>query len=331
MLQQTRVSTVVPYYERFLEELPTVTALAEAAPERVLTLWSGLGYYRRARMLHAAAKRVVREHGGRLPSEPEALMRLEGVGAYTAGAVASMAFGRRAPVVDGNVTRVFARLFAVDEDVKSAKGNARIWKLAGDVLAAADGAPGDWNQAVMELGATVCLPRDPRCGVCPVAEHCAARKLSRVEDLPRVTPKRSPTVVHRVAIVLASPSAVLLARRRPDALFGGLWEPPSTAGSLDGLAARLGVEVSALAPMGEIVHVLSHRRLVVRVVRGALGRRTRWPTPEEEYDAIEAVPAGRLSSAPAGRDGGSYAQAALGRKILAVANVVRSGLRFEIR
>jgi A/G-specific adenine glycosylase len=155
MLQQTRVETVIPYYERFLRELPDVGSLAEATEDRVLSLWSGLGYYRRARMLHAAAMQVVAEHGGRVPAEPSQLERLPGVGAYTAGAVASIAFGGRAALVDGNVARVLARIFGVEDDVKSAAGSARIWSLARQLVAEVDGDPGDWNQALMELGATV--------------------------------------------------------------------------------------------------------------------------------------------------------------------------------
>jgi A/G-specific adenine glycosylase len=189
MLQQTRVETVLPYYERFLRELPDVASLAEAPEERVLALWSGLGYYRRARMLHAAAKKVAGEHAGRMPDDPAALRRLDGVGAYTAGAVASIAFGRRAALVDGNVARVLARLFAVEEDVKSAAGAARVWAIAERLVGAVQEPPGEWNQALMELGATVCVPRAPLCAVCPVAPWCAARSLGIAAELPRVSPK----------------------------------------------------------------------------------------------------------------------------------------------
>jgi A/G-specific adenine glycosylase len=325
MLQQTRVAAVVPYYERFLREFPTVSSLAEAPVDRVLALWSGLGYYRRARMLHAAAKRVVLEYDAALPENPDALARLEGVGAYTAGAVASIAFGLRAAAVDGNVTRVIARLFAIRDDVKTARAKAGIWELARRLVPEGEGHPGDWNQALMDLGATVCLPGEPKCAACPVAMDCRARALGIARQLPRATPKRAPTLVYRVALVLASASGVLLARRRPDVLFGGLWEPPSHQGEVGVLATRLRVQVAALVPMGEVVHVLSHRRLVVNVVRGELPRRKRWRLPGPEYDAIEVVPARRLGRS-IGADG--YAQAALTRKILSVANLAGSGLRF---
>jgi len=320
MLQQTRVETVVPYYEAFLREYPTLTALAEAPEERVLSLWSGLGYYRRARMLHAAARRVAADHGGRVPSDVAELRTLEGVGAYTAGAIASIAFKRRAALVDGNVARVLARLFAVEDDVKSTAGAARIWALAESLLPDGDGDPGDWNQSLMELGATVCVPRTPKCEQCPVSKQCAARAKGIAASLPRSSPKRKPTEVKRSAIVLASDDAVLLARRRPDALFGGLWEPPTDDGDGAALARRLGVDRASLAPAGTVVHVLSHRRLVIDVSRGPLagrkaGRtagpvRARWPIPGPDYDAVEVVAIADLSRRP---------HATLARKILAAA------------
>ncbi len=321
MLQQTRVETVIPYYQRFLARLPTVQSLAEAPEDTVLTLWSGLGYYRRARMLHAAARRVVREHAGKLPETAEALQELEGVGRYTAGAVASIAFGRRAALVDGNVARVLSRLFAIESDVKGA-GAAEVWAIADRLVAEVKGPAGDWNQALMELGATLCSPRDPSCEACPVTAACEARRRGLERRLPLVVPKKPPRAVRRVALVLASTNAVLLARRRREALFGGLWEPPSAdEGTKDGpglslgeLAARLGVAASSLRPMGVVEHVLSHRRLRIAVARGALGRRTRWPLPSDEYDAIEVVPLARL---------GERARASLVDKVLAVAELAK--------
>ncbi len=317
MLQQTRTQTVLPYYERFMRELPTVHALAEAPEERVLALWSGLGYYRRARMLQAAAKRVAQSYGGQIPQEAIDLRGLEGVGAYTAGAIASIAFGRRAPVVDGNVARVLARLFAIEDDIKSARGKARLWKIAEQLVQAAEGDPGDWNQALMELGATTCAPRDPRCETCPVRDHCAARARGIEASLPRSDSRRAPREVRRVAVVLASTRVVLLARRRRESLFGGLWEPPIADGEVGALAARLGVEPSALRVAGEVVHVLSHRRMHVEVARGALPRRKGWLLPGSEYDAIEPV---------AIEDLGSRAHSRLARKVLIVANVALRGL-----
>jgi A/G-specific adenine glycosylase len=320
MLQQTRVQTAIPYYERFLAELPDVLTLAEAPEERVLALWSGLGYYRRARMLHAAAKALVREYGGALPAEPEELRRLAGVGAYTAGAIASIAFGKRAPLVDGNVARVLSRIFCIEEDVKTSAGMARVWALATDLMAEVPdeaGAPGAWNQALMELGATVCTPGVPRCAECPVASECLARARGMAESLPRKTPKRAPRRVARVAIVVASESRVVLARRRGDALFGGLWEPPAAdAAERDALASRLGVDAARLRASGRVEHVLSHRRLDVEVLVAPMGRRRRWTPPGPDYDAVEAVPLDEL------RTKGARAHATLTRKVLAAAGVL---------
>jgi A/G-specific adenine glycosylase len=312
MLQQTRTRTVLPYYERFMSELPSVHALAEATEARVLALWSGLGYYRRARMLHAAARQVVSVHGGRFPHDLGDLRRLDGVGAYTAGAIASIAFGRRAPLVDGNVARVLARVFAIDKDVKTAPGSALLWALAARLVGDAEQDPGDWNQALMELGATVCTPRDPGCPVCPARAACLALSRGLVGQLPRVQRKAAPRVVHRVAVVLASSGSVLLARRTPGALFGGLWEPPGSDGPMSALAAGLGIDERCLELAGEVVHVLTHRRMHVGVARGPLPRREVWPLPGPDYDAIERV---RLS------DLSSRGHSSLARKILTVANL----------
>ena len=224
MLQQTRVETVIPYYERFLSRWPTVGALAEAPIDDVLAAWSGLGYYRRARMLHAAARAISGELS-LLPPTPSSLARVKGIGRYTAGAVASIAYGEAAPLVDGNVARVFARLFAIDDDVRSARGIARLWALAEELVDAGD--PGSWNQALMELGATVCVPRDPRCLVCPVREACRGRELGLERELPRMKAKRKPRLQRRWALVARRGSSVLLGQRNPDGRFGGLWEPPS--------------------------------------------------------------------------------------------------------
>jgi A/G-specific adenine glycosylase len=317
MLQQTRVESAIPYYQRFISALPTVHALAEAPLADVLTLWSGLGYYRRARMLHAAAKQVVERWGGHFPRETEELRELHGVGEYTAGAVASIAFGRPAALVDGNVTRVLARLFAVEDDVGRVVGRARVRELAEALVAKGKGAPGDWNQALMELGATVCVPGVPRCEMCPARAECVGRARGIAAELPRTTPKSKPTSVARVAMVLLSKTSVLLARRRPDALFGGLWEPPGAEGPLEPLALRMGVDPAKLQAVGDVVHTLSHRRLLVEVVRGPLGGRARWPIPGPEYDAVRVVPFDRVTS---------LGQASFARKVLQLATPTRQGL-----
>ncbi len=288
MLQQTRVETVIPYYERFLARWPTVGALADAPVDDVLAAWSGLGYYRRARMLHAAAHAI---HGQRaFPPDAASLAQVKGIGRYTAGAVASIAYGEAAPLVDGNVARVFARLFAVEDDVRGTKGLARLWALAEALVHAGD--PGAWNQALMELGATVCVPREPRCPVCPVREVCRARALGLERQLPRVKAKTKPRLERRWALVALeaarAPSqdgdAVLLGQRRADVRFGGMWEPPSVDVREEGpdvetceeAVARFGVltgvKVTNVRVAGHVTHVLSHRRLEVTVLRAELAR-----------------------------------------------------------
>ena len=193
MLQQTRVDTVIPYYDKFLAAYPTVHSLAEAPLEDVLTKWSGLGYYRRARTLHAAAQQVSREREGIFPREASELREIRGIGPYTAGAVASIAFGRAAALVDGNVARVLARIFAVNDDLRKPAGIAKIWKIAEELVPKKN--PGDHNQALMELGATICTPRAPRCLLCPVNDLCEARKRGLENDLPIMGAKKAPRAV----------------------------------------------------------------------------------------------------------------------------------------
>ncbi len=297
MLQQTRVDTVIPYYERFLARWPTVSALADAPIDDVLAAWSGLGYYRRARMLHAAARSIadVRE----FPRDAEGLARVKGIGRYTAGAVASIAYGEATPLVDGNVARVFARLFAIEDDVRSTKGIARLWALAEELVDQGD--PGAWNQALMELGATVCAPRDPRCLLCPAQTLCRARALGKERDLPRMKAKAKPRVQKRWALVATKGEAVLLGQRRADVRFGGLWEPP-TLDAIEGderdseAAARLASMVSAtireVTRAPDVTHILSHRRLEIAVLRTELVRvpsKKSAPAAEGEYTQFALV------------------------------------------
>ncbi|HEU4334323.1 MAG TPA: A/G-specific adenine glycosylase [Candidatus Eisenbacteria bacterium] len=225
MLQQTRVETVVPYYERFLDRFPTVHALARAPESSVLAAWSGLGYYRRARNLRDAAALVARDHGGALPRDPEALRALPGIGAYTAAAIASIAFGRPAAAVDGNVIRVIARW-------DGRRGRRDDAALRRAVTARAESLapgrrPGDWTQALMELGATLCLPRDPLCERCPVARWCRARRGGRPDRYPEGAAKGPPKREHRVLLLVRRGSRILLLPDPSDA--GATWAPPSVA------------------------------------------------------------------------------------------------------
>jgi A/G-specific adenine glycosylase len=272
MLQQTRVGTVVPYYERFLDTFPSVQELADAPESAVLRLWSGLGYYRRARMLHEAARQIERERAGRFPESASELLALSGVGRYTAGAVASIAYGEAVPIVDGNVARVLARLFAVKADVKRGHGLARVWELAGMLVAPGDAS--SWNQALMELGATVCVPKAPRCPSCPVRTACEGYAAGLVSTLPRASAKKAPLLWRRVGFVVSGNGTVLLARRLAGGLFGGMWEPPhadeegaDAVGS--GILAFAG---KRLERMGVVKHVLSHRRIEMTVYRGVARR-----------------------------------------------------------
>jgi A/G-specific adenine glycosylase len=305
MLQQTRVETVIPYYERFLARWPTVAALADAPVDDVLGEWSGLGYYRRARMLHAAAGAIAATRA--FPPDAESLARVKGIGRYTAGAIASIAYGEAAALVDGNVARVFARLFAIEDDVREAKGARRLWALAEQLVCRED--PGGWNQALMELGATVCVPRDPRCLVCPVRAACAARARGIERELPRMKAKAKPRLERRWALVATSGASVLLAQRRADVRFGGMWEPPSIVreegeeepSATDRLARLTGAKMGEVALAGEVTHVLSHRRLEVAVLRAKLGSRSfaaggGAPSPgHDEYSRFELVDPARLT------------------------------------
>ncbi len=225
MLQQTTVAAVGPYYRAFLERWPTVERLAAAPLDDVLTVWAGLGYYARARNLHKCAQVVSGEHGGRFPASEAALGALPGIGPYTAAAIAAIAFDRPATPVDGNVERVVARLFAVATPLPKAKGELR--KMAEGLTPAER--PGDFAQAMMDLGATVCLARRPRCLACPLAARCAARAAGTAEELPRRTAKAPRPTRHGVAFWVVDEAGAVLLRRRPETgLLGGMMELPST-------------------------------------------------------------------------------------------------------
>ncbi len=278
MLQQTRVETVIPYWERFLERFPSVRDLAEAEPDAVLGAWAGLGYYGRARNLQRAARAVVERFGGALPEEPDALASLPGIGRYTAGAIASIAFDRPAPVVDGNAAHVLARLRGIREDVASPAGRERLWKEAEALVAGP--APGELNQALMELGATLCLPRAPRCLACPVSRLCDARSAGDVEALPRKAPRREPRRALGVAALVLRGGRALAVRRPPQGLLGGLWDLPggeARRGERPGdalariLADALGLRAIRVRPAGEVAHAFTHRALRLHVFRAEAG------------------------------------------------------------
>jgi A/G-specific adenine glycosylase len=281
MLQQTQVATVAPYYERFLARFPTVAALAAASLDEALKLWEGLGYYARARHLHAAARWVVAEHGGRVPNTMAALLALPGVGRYTAGAILSIAYGQDAPALDGNVRRALSRVFAIEEDVTRGAGRRRLWALAEELLP--PGRAGDFNQALMDLGATVCTPRAPLCNRCPLAENCRAHRSSREEQFPVRQPRRAlPHYEVTAGVVWSDDGRFLVAQRPLDGLLGGLWEFPGgkqkPGETLPDclrreLAEELGIEVTVGELLTVVQHAYTHFRITLhafhcRVVAG---------------------------------------------------------------
>ncbi len=291
LLQRTRVASVTPYYERFVERFPNVAALAAASDQEVLKAWEGLGYYRRARNLHASARVIMSDHAGRIPSDTATLTTLPGVGPYTAGAVASIAFGERVPAIDGNVTRVLARLFRVDADVTAATGHARIRELAAGLVPS--DRPGAFNQALMELGSRVCTPRRPSCPSCPLAGLCLARAAGVEASLPRAPPRRRPKTVPVCFAYVRSRGRILLVRRPESGLLGGLWSLPggevqATDRAGDSLramvAAQCGVRVVVHEGVAEVVHSFSHRRWSGSVYRCAPRRGTR-PLPGARWVA----------------------------------------------
>lgn len=225
MLQQTQVDTVIPYYTRFLKTYPTLSALASAPLESVLKQWEGLGYYSRARSLHRAAQKVVSQMDGQIPATAAALQELPGIGRYTAGAIASIAFGERVPVLDGNVIRVFSRLLDLPDDVRQPATLQKLWNYAEDFMP--ESRPGDYNQALMELGRMVCKPRQPRCDACPLREYCHACANGTQTQRP-VKAKKAPLPYYDVAagIIYNDAGQILIAQRPNDGLLGGLWEFP---------------------------------------------------------------------------------------------------------
>lgn len=277
MLQQTQVATVVDYYRRWMGRFPHIEDLAEADLEEVMELWAGLGYYRRARFLYESACRVVDEMQGRLPNTVEGLKKLKGIGPYTAGAIASIAFDQPAAVVDGNVERVLSRLRAVEGDPKSSANQKRYWSMAAQLVDR--DAPGDFNQAVMELGATVCTPQRPACEVCPLRRHCRGFDSGEPGNYPGVArrSRQKPVSVATAVVVRRSGDKpqFLLLKRPPDGLLGGLWEFPSfeleddsPAGvELDHHLAEIGLGEGTNAErslLGEVVHHFSHIRMTIR-------------------------------------------------------------------
>ena len=272
MLQQTRVETVIPYFEKWMKLFPDVIALANASEQDVLNAWEGLGYYSRARNLHKAAKIVASKFNGELPRDLTDLRSLPGIGRYTVGAIASMAFGMDEPTLDGNLRRVFARLFDVEEFADSPAGEKILWELAAQNLP--NGQAGDYNQALMDLGATICVPKNPRCLICPLMKICESRKNGTQEIRPVLKAKKvSPHYIHAAAVII-NRGRVLLAQRPPDGLLGGMWEFPNGRVNADPakeltkvINAAYSLRVKEKEALGVIQHAYTHFKVTVHAFR----------------------------------------------------------------
>lgn len=270
MLQQTRVEAVIPYFSRWMERFPTIAALAQASQQDVLVVWEGLGYYNRARNLHRAAQMVVSDHGGKLPADVRALRELPGIGAYTAGAIASIAFGLDEVALDGNIRRVLARVFNVTQAARSAEGESRLMELALAYLPM--GQAGDYNQGLMDLGAAICTPRAPDCRHCPLADMCQSLEMGVVEQRPVTKDKTVKPHYTVTAAVICRDGKVLIAQRPLDGLLGGLWEFPGgkqkPGESLESSLQReiredLGVDIQVGGALGVYRHAYTHFRITL--------------------------------------------------------------------
>jgi A/G-specific adenine glycosylase len=277
MLQQTQVQTVIPYFEKFMQRFPTIAVLAEASEEEVLRYWSGLGYYRRARSLHRAAKEVMLCHGGKIPENREEILRLPGIGPYTAGAVLSIAYGLREPLVDGNVERVLARIFGIEADLSSSQGKKALWDLAESLVP--ESRPGDFNQALMELGATTCLPSQPRCPDCPLSRKCTARREGLTETLPLKTRKIRREKVSEAVLLVSWRGKWLLTDRNKEGLYGGMWQFPwewqkersvSTQPALESLFEKFGLGSHTGEKLHSLVHAVTFRSIATDFYRVVL-------------------------------------------------------------
>jgi A/G-specific adenine glycosylase len=301
MLQQTQVATVIPYFERFLSAFPTCDRLARAPFRRVAELWSGLGYYRRARLLHRAAQTMLRNFDGRFPNRYDVARSLPGIGHYTASAVLSIAYRAPLAVVDGNVARVMARLDALRGNLQEVAFRKQVEKRLGELLSRRR--PGDFNQAIMELGQLVCLPRRPRCPACPVRKHCRAALTGDPERYPAPRPRRSSETRHLAAAVIVKDGQVGLVRGLDDNLLADLWNFPSAFGStpreaLERLCVKLradGVTLSRRSRrLGSIRHRITFRNIVAEAyeISGAdAALRLRWFT----WDSLRTAAVSQLA------------------------------------
>jgi len=270
MLQQTRVETVIPYFEKWMKLFPTVKKLAQASEQDVLNAWEGLGYYSRARNLHKAAKIVAKEYKGKLPGDLDTLIKLPGIGRYTVGAITSISFGLDEPALDGNLKRVYARLFDISEPIDSSSGETKLWEIARDNLP--KGKAGDFNQALMDLGAVICIPKRPRCLICPLIKECKARANGTQELRPVKKPKKDvPHHIHAAGVIIKR-GKVLLFQRPSNGLLGGMWEFPNgrvdddpVKGVAKTLEAGYSLKVQRKDALGVFQHAYTHFKITVHV------------------------------------------------------------------
>lgn len=306
MLQQTQVERVKDFFARFVARFPDVASLAAAREPEVLRLWEGLGYYRRARQLHAAAQQIVADYGGTFPRTAAELRSLPGIGRYTAGAIASIAFDAREPIVEANSRRVIARLVGHDGPLGSAADDEPIWEAAARLLPPRQ--PGRFNQALMDLGAMVCTPERPLCGACPLAGQCVANRAGLVADIPRKAVRRTVERRYETAVVATRRGRVLVVQRGAGEWWAGLWDFPRVPGratrAARGIAAcgRLGgLRCGPPERLGTVVHTVTHHRITLDVVRCAAGRMAaaaadrRWVTPRQLAALALTSPARRIA------------------------------------
>lgn len=285
MLQQTRVDTVIPYFERFIDQFPTIESLAEASDERVVKAWEGLGYYSRVRNLHSAVKEVVATYDAKVPSDPATISKLKGVGPYTTGAILSIAYDKKVPAVDGNVMRVFSRLFALTDDIAKPATRKKMEQIAQHVIP--ESAPGDFNQALMELGATICTPQSPRCLFCPVQSVCDAFAQGIEQELPIKTKATPPKQVEVVFAWIEREDHILVEKRPEQGLLAGMWALPTFEATdrenpiqvMEGFYAQKRIPATNYKVRGTLEHIFSHRHWNVTLLEMELAHDD-WALPD---------------------------------------------------
>ncbi len=305
MLQQTRVETVIPYFERWIRSLPDVKKLAQASEQEVLFLWEGLGYYSRVRSIHKAAKMIVDQYGGIIPQKASELVRLPGIGRYTAAAISSIAFSENVAVLDGNVKRVYARVTLFPEEINNPPSEKLLWRLAEEILPSHSA--GDYNQALMDLGATICTPKTPDCEHCPVKTLCQAYQTGLQEKYPVIREKSPIPHITVCAAIISRNTSVLIAKRPPKGLLGGLWEFPGgkiepgesqQEALMREIREELAADIKPLDHFGEYRHAYTHFRVTLHAWKAELTRGNPIPLEASEIRWVEIA---ELTNYPMGK------------------------------